>query len=75
MYYCILVRFLSSRRLVFPFSLVNRNYRLNRNISYEVPDKSSPEGTLHSLIVSEPVNIEALDQLVDIVELLLAEAD
>lgn len=40
-----------------------------------MPDRLSPEGALHSLIVSEPVDIETLDQLVDLVKLLLAEAD
>ena len=72
--YCRFVQFLFSSHLI-TSSLVARNHRLNPNISYKVPNGLSPKGTLHSLVVSEPMDIETLDQLVDLVELLLAEAD
>ena len=72
--YCRFVQVLSSCYLI-TSSLVARNHRLNPNISYKVSDRLSPKGTLHSLVVSEPMDIETLDQPVDLVELLLAEAD
>jgi len=35
----------------------------------------SPELALHGLVVSEPMNIKTLDQLVDLIELRLGEGD